>query len=86
MNQNVTISVFGPTKKKKRKRAKTEGENLDISESQKNVRFEPQKAEQPRTVVKKKVRKKISKKLGWISAILKMISFEIVENLIWHEW
>lgn len=53
--------VFGP-KKKKRKRAKTEGENLDSSESQKNVRFEPQKAEQPRTVVKKKVRKKISTK------------------------
>ena len=64
MNQNVIISVFGPTKKKKRKRAKTEGENLDSSESQKNVRFEPQKVEQPRTVVKKKVRKKISKKLG----------------------
>ena len=58
------ISVFGPKKKKKRRRAKTEGENLDISENQNNVRFETQKAEQPRTVVKKKVRKKISKKLG----------------------
>lgn len=59
----IEISVFG-RKKKKRKRAKTEGENLDSSESQKNVRFEPQKDEQPRTVVKKKVRKKISTKLG----------------------
>ena len=65
MDLNTTmVLVFGPRKKKKRKRAKTEIENMDNSESQKNVHFEHQKAEQPRTVVKKKVRKKISKKSG----------------------
>ena len=81
----IKISVFG-RKKKKRKRAKTEGENLDSSESQKNVRFEPQKDEQPRTVVKKKVRKKISTKLGWILPVMKILLFYMVENNFENTW